>query len=396
MDIGDLPYYSDVKPLLIPLQEIAHLVLEPTYECNIRCKICYSQRKSYSKTLEELKEEIRIAQEKRRLDTISILGGEPTLYPQLVELIRYITSLGLHCQMLTNGIRFLQPDGKDFLQQLMEAGLERILIHADEGQTDKKNISAFCHSVFRLLEEQKIFFGLTMTMYDDNASLLPAKIREFSPYRYFDGILATLAKDTEDIFRGGSSLTPTMQDVVEPLSELGIRPASYLPTSANRKKIGWLIYFYYINAETGLCVPLSGRMVNLFRKLYRKITGRQFFSARLSVSWFIPMVISIMGLQMLIGPDRRFRFRSLWKMVRHSHWFFSLRFQYIVLQEGPQYNPETGEVEICYHCPDATIRNGKLTPVCLADNINPLKKFTFHPRWQSARNTIFRHLGELP
>jgi hypothetical protein len=28
-------------------------------------------------------------------------------------------------------------------------------------------------------------------------------------------------------------------------------------------------------------------------------------------------------------------------------------------------------VEICYHCPDATIRNGVLVPVCLADWLPP-------------------------
>ena len=35
---------------------------------------------------------------------------------------------------------------------------------------------------------------------------------------------------------------------------------------------------------------------------------------------------------------------------------------------------EKGILQFCYHCPDATIRNGKLIPVCVADFISPLQK----------------------
>ena len=35
-------------------------------------------------------------------------------------------------------------------------------------------------------------------------------------------------------------------------------------------------------------------------------------------------------------------------------------------------SPEHGRVQFCWKCPDATIRNGRLVPVCMAGRLSPL------------------------
>ncbi len=42
--------------------------------------------------------------------------------------------------------------------------------------------------------------------------------------------------------------------------------------------------------------------------------------------------------------------------------------KHIVFQEGPEWLPD-GSIDFCRDCPDATIRNGHLVPLCLADRI---------------------------
>ena len=90
-----------LKPMKIPLKETAHLVLEPNLTCNIECKVCYNQYKDLVKPFDQIKSEIDIGLEKRNLETISILGGEPTLHPELIKIVHYIKSKKLTCQLLT-------------------------------------------------------------------------------------------------------------------------------------------------------------------------------------------------------------------------------------------------------------------------------------------------------
>jgi hypothetical protein len=42
----------------------------------------------------------------------------------------------------------------------------------------------------------------------------------------------------------------------------------------------------------------------------------------------------------------------------------------IAFQELPVLD-ENGDFDMCKNCPDATVRNGKIVPVCMADHIDP-------------------------
>ncbi len=66
----------------------------------------------------------------RNIQTISIAGGEPLLYPEILEIVAYIKSRGLFSKLFTNGIAL---DTK-MLTDLKNAGITEIVIHIDMSQ----------------------------------------------------------------------------------------------------------------------------------------------------------------------------------------------------------------------------------------------------------------------
>ena len=104
--------------------------LEVTDICNIYCEGCYRQRITGHKTLEQVKEEVLLFKQWRNPDNISIAGGEPLIYPHIVELVAFIKEQGIKPVVLTNGVA-LKPD---ILKELKKAGLSGFTIHVDSHQ----------------------------------------------------------------------------------------------------------------------------------------------------------------------------------------------------------------------------------------------------------------------
>jgi hopanoid biosynthesis associated radical SAM protein HpnH len=80
------------------------LMLEPLYTCNLACVGCSTERHTG-----KLKDRIPVATCLRALDdcgapVVSICGGEPTLYPELDELVSGILARKKHIYLCTNGL----------------------------------------------------------------------------------------------------------------------------------------------------------------------------------------------------------------------------------------------------------------------------------------------------
>ena len=105
--------------------------LEPTAQCNLNCYGCYRKNiKNSHKTLDEVKHELDFFQSVRKSDCISIAGGEPLLYPDIVELVADIKSRGIKPIINTNGIAL--TDG--LLDELKKAGVFGFTFHIDSKQ----------------------------------------------------------------------------------------------------------------------------------------------------------------------------------------------------------------------------------------------------------------------
>ena len=88
--------------------------------CNFRCPFCHNSMLLPMQGEEAMTPEQLLAfLEKRKglLDGVCITGGEPTLSPELPELLRQIKALGYPVKLDTNGSR------PDVLRALVEAGL---------------------------------------------------------------------------------------------------------------------------------------------------------------------------------------------------------------------------------------------------------------------------------
>lgn len=373
MKVTDTKNGNHLKPQKLTMRETPHLAIETNLTCNIKCKGCYNLYKTFVKLFSQIKSEIDLALQKRNLETITILGGEPTLHPNLVEVIRYTKSKNVICEILTNGVVFLKAGGDRFLDEIIQAGLDRIVLHVDVGQSHiHEDIDKVRHILFKKFEKRKIFFSLSITIYHDNKGEISSLMKKYSCYRYFDGILSILEMDTPNNFFKGHipGKNPQLIYEYERISgELRIEPAAYIPSSLADDDISWLMFFYYINTKTHKTMEISPEYNRLFRKIYRFFTGRHVFGMTSSL-WLFPFSFLLTCLaEILFHPKKTFVIR---KLLRSSCWLRNLRFHYILIQDGPEFNHEQNQVKMCYHCPDATIRNGKLTPVCAADLINPL------------------------
>lgn len=105
--------------------------LEPTAQCNLNCYGCYRKNiKNSHKPFEDVKHELDYFQSVRKTDCISIAGGDPLLYPQIVELVAEIKRRGLKPIINTNGIALTE----DLLDELKKAGVFGFTFHIDSKQ----------------------------------------------------------------------------------------------------------------------------------------------------------------------------------------------------------------------------------------------------------------------
>ena len=88
--------------------------IEFNRECNFNCIYCYVQNDSNGReelTAAESRDVIKQAG-KLGARKIIILGGEPMLYPHIMEMIRFIKELGMEIEIFTNGTNITQSVAK--------------------------------------------------------------------------------------------------------------------------------------------------------------------------------------------------------------------------------------------------------------------------------------------
>lgn len=93
------------------------------YQCNNRCVFCYAGNTGFSAqenmSLEYAKN-LMLAMKESGVKTCLLIGGEPTLYPDLEKVIMFGSELGITMRIVTNGRKFAE---KNFLKSLVRAGL---------------------------------------------------------------------------------------------------------------------------------------------------------------------------------------------------------------------------------------------------------------------------------
>lgn len=390
----EIAHHERLEPQKPSARETPHFVLEANTTCNIRCAYCYVIDQPAVKPLADVRAEIDLAFAKRNLDSVSILGGEPTIHPEIVEIVEYIKAKGLTCTLLTNGVRFVRDHDEALLDRLVEAGVDRFVVHMDSGQKHVHgDIDAAREQMFSMLDARHINYGLSITMYPNEEETLAPIIKRYAKHAYFDGVLCTLAFDLPHALdlHARPQQRPSLARLYRSLSaDLGVEPAAYLPSSRDDDEVCWLMYFYYLNVETGAAFALSPEVNRAFRALYRKVKGRNFFAEVADPKW-LPLSVATMGTAEIARHPTRLP--ELSHLLQHAGSMKNLRFHYILIQNGPVMDRAHGRVDVCWNCPDATIRNGKLTPVCIAGQLNPLGPYPVTAPPEIIRD-VFDQIGE--
>jgi uncharacterized radical SAM superfamily Fe-S cluster-containing enzyme len=112
-------------------------LLEITDDCNFKCAVCYVNAGSkknpnylQKKQIVEIAENLR----SRGIHQITLTGGEPTIHPDIMGIIKALSKIGLTISMPTNG--YLLGTNNYFAKELRKNGLDKIHIQFDSLKDD--------------------------------------------------------------------------------------------------------------------------------------------------------------------------------------------------------------------------------------------------------------------
>jgi MoaA/NifB/PqqE/SkfB family radical SAM enzyme len=101
--------------------------------CNLRCEFCYfkdriadhSHPEHAFMSMDKAKKICRTVREVYGNNAVDIQGGEPTIFPQIEELVRYCRDIGLVPTLITNALALANEDK---CKQLRDVGLRDFLV----------------------------------------------------------------------------------------------------------------------------------------------------------------------------------------------------------------------------------------------------------------------------
>ena len=382
-------------------ERVPHLVLEVNQRCNIRCTACYKHKDGATKPVEQILAEADLALARRRLQVITLAGGEPTLHPELAEVVRALTARGVRVQMLTNGYDLSEEQ----LVRLREAGLKELFLHIDSLQTrpdvpagaSERELNALRRSVAEKVVRSGIACSLSLTLYRATLADLPGLVRFTLTEPSITRLLVTCCTDFDRIGRDftGGEILGTRQGTggVKPLGPgeslaeqivtsaeveallrgaLGMEPFGYVASSHDLEARRWLFYY-----SVALHRPGQPAELLHFDPTFQRAVKLSYGLARLRGRGYSFAQVYSSGQAALLGLLNAAASLSPRTMARTARFLAGLRsdgawlqHKSFTFQQGPNLNAD-GEIEYCRDCPDATVRDGVMVPVCLVDVVKP-------------------------
>ena len=160
--------------------------VEISQRCNLSCSLCYLSENSNDVVdlpLSEVLERLEGVRRNFGVGTnVQISGGDPTLRDrkELVQIVRYARTLGLHPSLLTNGI--LCP--RDLLVELSENGLSDVAFHVDltqkrKGFSTEKELNKIRLEYIERARGLPLMVMFNTTIFTDNYHELPDLVKFF-------------------------------------------------------------------------------------------------------------------------------------------------------------------------------------------------------------------------
>lgn len=392
-----------------------HGTLDLLRGCNVRCPGCYNTQARAIKPLEQIQDELHELMRHRRLQAVSLVGGEPTLHPQLIQIVQYIAAQHLRVALLSNGI-LIEPA---LIRALRHAGLDVIYLHIQSGQEradlpahpNRDQLRALRREKTELIAREGLQVGLSVIAYRSKLGELCEMVREVIESPCITYLLVTefidpskfvgLTGDLESGLQSQRGVTLTGDamgweevdngDILNMMRPMGLRPFASLGSTADQHEPRWLLYRVGVARSDAIGVRHAGLKSGLSDRILVRLPywllGRYIFFHKA-----YPLLFRMQLLMNAVSGGRLFE--NLWLLAASCRRGAKLEDKYLLFQQGPNLTAD-GNVVMCRNCPDATILNGRLVPVCLADRFieeePALRTATVEqgsrPRWTSWAGT---------
>lgn len=374
--------------------------LEITDLCNIHCKGCYRSTLAGHRELDVLKKEVDFHIRVRNIDTVCIAGGEPLIYPHIVELVRYIADRGIKPNIITNTHAMTE----DLVRKLYKAGLYGFTCHIDmlqsrpenpEGRRNELDLMPLREEKAKLIYKVgkgKIYTTFNFTVYHENFKYIPELIRwarsnpkyvcglDFITYRGLpvkEGVSFDIAEDpnesVEDMKNklgyvdSADQVDITSVDVYNIIKDnFGdkFEPCAYLGGTGHIRDYKWWGEVSLIDKDGYVYGPVGPRVMEFLQILSHWTRGKYFmYLARSNKVGRIPILFTgLLGDKTMKKLRRKLFLRSL----NPAKWFNRIYNQSIGINQPPDMM-ENGMPNMCESCPDACVWEDNLVSSCRLD-----------------------------
>jgi len=340
--------------------------IEPTTFCQFKCSNCYrgiseKGHKGKHEDLAELKKQVDWFIDKRNVQTISIAGGEPLMYPQIEELIEYIHEKGLKSKIYTNAIGLDETK----LVRFKEKGATEFVIHIDKDQREsnsEESINSIRQEYCNLFRKVKgVNLGFIMPISKENINDLPILAKFFQKNSDIVNLIVfTMMKEMLPNKSLDDNLKIEMNEVISKVKEtFGISFGAYLGKELN-DDLSWLF---------SLSLYKNGKLLGSFDdKMYEEIQNRYYQNKG---KYFITIKNKPIGFLKLLP---KFLNKSMMKILLKSIGYKgkSINAQVVLIIDPP--DMIDGKWNLCKGCPDAMLYENKLVPSCLLERIKSKEK----------------------
>lgn len=361
-----------------------HAILDIIRGCNIKCNACYNSAECKIKLFEEVVEDYKKITEIRKISSIALIGGEPLLNPDLINIIKFLKQEGLSVELFSNGL--LLDENK--VKELTLAGVDLVFLHIDIGQKRKdlpenytdKDVDNLRTQKAKMLYNYGIEVAMSITVKkEDFGEKLDNSLKYFKETKFINYFLITLYRDitnygklngvlSEEI-KGVENKTvnlqePSMQEIMEYFDEHNLEPYTYLTGHYNKELPRWICYNYAASYKYDTLKYTQNLRYSNFERFYLKRMKEKtgvypFFTKQ-------DCILNSIFLFLNAFCGGHF-FRNIKYLVKS--WDKYKKIKRILIQEPASVNNE-GNLEFCESCPDITVRNGKVVPVCVCDNFD--------------------------
>jgi hypothetical protein len=365
--------------------------LEITHRCDLNCDYCYQTNDPHSdKTILEVKKDMEILMRLRCCDTMFVSGGEPLLHPRLVEIIELVRSHKVKPVLVTNG----QALTAAIVKRLKKAGLFGFILHIDRGQsrpgwidkTEKELNSLRQHYADMIYAEKGLICGFNTTILPETIhevkdvvswtvrnihkvctnTLIPVRvIREDDPWTFYVQGKRIPFKDiafSTKKYKDPTETHLTAQDIFDQVCKV-------MPTFKTNAFLGGT---EISNAPKWVFSNILGTPQKLYGQLGPKAmevlqNGHHLFVNRF-LSFLTPGFYARGKLLFLLSVvDRELRkalLSYLTGSIRNPLLLFRKLFVQSLLILQPQDILPNGEQDLCNGCPNKTVHEERLVPMC--------------------------------